>query len=173
MRWLIAFFAMLGAAVPAVATSKTPFEQRSAQLVDVLKGKLPADQFFAASFLNEIPASQIAEIARQLEAQHGKLSGVAAIRAESSSSGEVDLNYQRAVVTVQLAVGQQIPSMVIGLLVTKVAVRGDGWGALEREFRALPGRSTLLVTELDPQVEPQFALNANEQFAIGDRKSVV
>ena len=149
MRWLIAFFAMLGAAAPAMGASKTPFEQRSAQLVDVLKGKRPADQFFATSFLNEIPASQIAEIAKQLEAQNGKLSGVAAIRAEGPANGQIDLNYQRAVVTVQLAVGQQLPPMVIGLLVTRVAVRGDGWGALELEFRALPGRSTLLVTEID------------------------
>ncbi len=163
----MAFLAALGLTAPASAQNKTPFEQRAGQLVDVLKGTLPADRFFAASFLNEIPASQIAEIARQLEAQHGRLAGVADIRPEGPANGEVDLKYQRAVVTMQLVVGQQLPSMAIGLLVTKVAVKGDGWQMLEREFRSLPGRSTLYVAEIGDRIEPLIALNASEQFAIG------
>ncbi len=167
MRWLMAFFALFGAAAPAMAEGKTPFEQRAVQLVDILKGTMPADRFFATSFLNEIPASQIAEIARQLEAQHGKLTGLAATRPEGPANGEVDINYQRAVVTMQLVVGQQVPSMVIGLLITNVAVRGDGWQVLEREFRALPGRSTLYVANIGEQIEPLIALNGSEQFAIG------
>ncbi len=167
MRWVIAILALFGASAPSMAQGKTPFEQRAVQLVDVLKGVIPADRFFATSFLNEIPASQIAEIARQLEEQHGKLNGLAATRPDGPANGEVDINYQRAVVTMQLVVGQQVPSMVIGLLVTKVAVRGDGWQVLEREFRSLPGQSTLYVANIGDQIDPLIALNGSEQFAIG------
>jgi hypothetical protein len=167
MRWLMALLAVLGLSAPVSAQGNTPFERRAVQLVDVLKGTLPADRFFAVSFLNEIPASQIAEIARQLESQHGTLTGLAATRPEGPANGEVDLNYQRAVVTMQLVVGQQLPSMAIGLLVTKVSVRGDGWQLLERDYRALPGRSTLFVANINRQVEPLISLNGSEQFAIG------
>lgn len=167
---LAAFALALGAgqaATPVQASGQTPFEVRAEQLPDLLNGKLKPERFFAPSFLAEIPPEQIALIARQLAAQNGKLKGVERIVRETDFNGEVELDYDRAIVRVQMVVAREAPNLAIGLLVTSVRPRNDSVAQLSKDFATLKGDVSVLVTRIDAPAEPLLSLNPGTQRAIG------
>jgi hypothetical protein len=147
----------------------TPFDQRALQLPSVLTGKLSAGAFFSPTFLNEIPSTQIKQIADQLSGLHGQVNGIEGIRKESNFNGEVDIAYERATVTMQLVTAKEAPNLVIGLLVTAVKGRGDSLSKLSTEFSNLPGKSAFLIARhgRGGNPEPVAAVNTNDSLAVG------
>lgn len=161
---------LIGLTVPASAReSPTPFEMRAVQLPDVLSGKIKAEAFFSPTFLNEIPAAQIRQIADQLVAQHGAVRGVEAVRAETRVNGEVDIGYDRATVTMQLVTAKDAPNFVIGLQVTGVRARDDSLAKLSAEFASLPGKAGFLIARHGRAnaFEALAAVNSDDQLAVG------
>ncbi len=150
MRLFAALLLFFGFSTGATAAQpSTPFEQRAAQLPDLLNGTIPPESFFAASFLNEVPSDQVRQVAAQLTQQHGTLRRTEGLRAETDINGEIDLGYDRATVTVQLVTSKFAPHFVVGLLVTGARIRDDSLSKLTAEFAALPGKAGFLIARRD------------------------
>jgi beta-lactamase class A len=150
------------------AQTDPPYTVRAKQISDVFSGKRPATEVFAQSFLNEVPASQIDDIAKQLSSQNGTVIGVERITNASSTTGTVDIGYQRGIVSMTMTIEDAPPHKIIGLFITGIKTRDDSTAKLDADFRALPGRTGVLVRRIDdPRVPPLLSINAGDSLAIG------
>ncbi len=144
----------------------SPFASRAAELPDLLAGKRSPKGMFSQPFLAQVPPEQFAELARQLVNANGQVKGIARLAPETNYNGVVEVQYERAVVRMQLVTAVPAPNLIIGLLVTAVEPMDKGPRALIGEFKALPGSAGLLVTKLGQG--PSIAeLEPDRQFAIG------
>ncbi len=171
MRWFLPAFllAIFALTSPVRAqTSDTVFEQRARQLVDIMASRGSADDFFARSFLDVVPATKITEIANALTAQNGKVIGVAKLSTTGLFLGNVDISYERATVSFTLTLSPEPPNKVIGLLITNVQARDDSTAKLEADVRKLPGSASFLVMRVDgPRGPPLFSVEPDQRLAIG------
>ncbi len=167
-----AFFAslfLLWLTGPANAQTANPaFEQRATQLADILASRGPPEDFFADSFLASIPASKISELSAALVAQNGNINGVEQVSAAGPFHGNVNIGYQRAVVSFTMTLSPDAPHKVIGLLITNVQVREDSAAKLGADILKLPGQAAFLVTRIDgPRGTPLLAVEPDRRLAIG------
>jgi beta-lactamase class A len=169
--WLVSFLLIfLGFVSAAQAQTEPPFTQRAHQIPAVLSGQTKATDVFTPAFLAAVPASQIEGIATQLAAQYGAVGKVEAITAASPTSGTIDIGYEKAVISMTMTLEDSPPHKIIGLQITGMKARGDSAAKLDVDFRALPGRSGILVRRLNdpnPRAPPLLSINAGERFAIG------
>jgi beta-lactamase class A len=168
IRWLVALALLWGAQVNAQSTNPAAvFDSRAQELPAVLAQKVPMEDYFAPAFLAEVPARQISDIAQQLTAQYGQPQGVKSATLGAGTSGNVELNYEKAVVSLTLTFMPEPPHKVIGLLITAVRQKGDTAEKLKADIAALPGRAGFLVRRLDGAEEaPLLSVNADQSFAI-------
>jgi beta-lactamase class A len=175
-HWLLALLLISMASPVATQTpaiiqapeTRLAFAKRSAELPDILRAKTDATTYFAPSFIAAVPLTQVAQIAQQLIAQHGAVSGSEETKLVTQSSGYVDVVYERAIVRFNLTIDPVSPHQVIGLLVASVKPREDDAEKLLADMRALSGQSSLLVQRLDrPADPPLFAHNETLPLAIG------
>ncbi len=154
------------ATAPVVETlPATPLDIRVNQLVAMLNGALPLEEYFTASFLTAVPPAQMNAIAASLSAQYGKAVQVLTIDRTGPNTATLKVEYERAIGTVEITVEPAAPNKVAGLLATGFAVKGDDITKISADFKALPGRSGYLVQRLDGSEKSE--LNGQEQFAIG------
>ncbi len=164
--WIAAIVSL--AALPAAAAPETsPFATRAKELPKILSGQGDLGTFFAPSFLAAVPPEQVAQLSRQLIAQHGKILRIESLRPTSETGGSVAIIYERATAIAELTLSPSPPNQVIGLQISAIRPRGDGPAKLEADFRLLPGRAGLLISQLDASVAPILAVNADDQLAIG------
>jgi beta-lactamase class A len=155
-------------ALPAAAApTRSPFDLRARELSKILSGDMDPNDYFAPSFLAAVPQEQVVQLSRQLIAQNGKIVGFENLLPASEVGGSVQIIYERAIVKAELAVSPSPPNRVIGLQIVAVVPRGDGPIKLEADFRSLPGRAGVLITQIDRPIAPIVAVNPSEQFAIG------
>ena len=151
---------------PFVETAPvTPLDTRSTQLVDVLNGTVPLEDYFTASFLTAVPPAQINAISASLLAQYGKAVQIRSIDRKGPNSAILKVDFERAVGTVEITVEPSAPNKVAGLLATGFVVKGDDIAKISADFKALPGRAGYLVQRLDGTASSE--LSANEQYAVG------
>ncbi len=168
LRWLATFALLWGASLNAQpANLAIAFKQRAAELPAVLAQQQRAEDYFSPAFLAEIPASQINAIAQQLKAQYGAPIGVKSSTLGAETSGNVELDYEKAVVSLTLTLTPEPPHKVIGLLITAVRQKGDSAEKLKADISALPGRAGFIVRRLDRADEPLLlSVNADQSFGI-------
>jgi beta-lactamase class A len=169
------FLLFLVFATPASAQSgdmpaSPPLQNRAAQLVDLLRSPdtFKAEDYFAPSFLAEVPASDIRALAKRIIRQNGPVTRLEAVSANSATSGNAAISTAKADLRFDLNLAPGIVGRVIGFRLTSVQVRGDTPAALSADMRALPGKAGLLIRRLNsPAVAPVLAANAEREFAVG------
>jgi Beta-lactamase enzyme family len=154
------------ATAPVVETAPaTPLDMRSNQLIAMLNGAVPVEDYFTASFLTAVPPAQINAISESLLAQYGKAVQILSIDRKGPNSAVLKVDFERAIGTVEITVEPSAPNKVAGLLATGFAVKGDDIAKISGDFKALPGRAGYLVQRLDGTMSTE--LSANEQYATG------
>lgn len=143
----------------------TPLDMRSNQLIAMLNGAVPLDDYFTASFLTAVPPAQINAISASLLAQYGKAVQILSIDRKGPNSAVLKVDFERAIGTVEITVEPFSPNKVAGLLATGFVVKGDDIAKISADFKALPGRAGYLVQRLDGTASTE--LSANEHYAVG------
>jgi hypothetical protein len=178
----IALFSALALTSPAQAAPKkpkaasaatsslpaTPLDLRIEQLVPLLNDKLPLESYFTPSFLTAIPPAQFKEITGSFTQQHGAALKIASVKRNGPNNAVVEVEYERAVGTVELTIEAATPHRVGGILAKGFALKGDSFDRIKSDFAALPGSSGFVVQRLTERGgETLHALNPDKQFAIG------
>lgn len=177
-----ALFAVIAFASPAHAAPKkpkpapaaqatlpaTPLDLRIEQLVPLLNDKLPLDDYFTPSFLVAIPPAQFKAIAASFTQQHGPAIRIASVERKNPNSATIEVEYEKAVGTIDLTIEASAPYRVAGILAKGFAVKGDSIERIEADFAALPGASGFIVQRLSDGANTTLhARNPDRQFAIG------
>ena len=154
------------ATAPVVETAPvTPLDMRANQMIDMLNGSVPLEDYFTASFLTAVPPAQMNAITASLSAQFGKAIQISSIDRKGPNSATLKVEYERATGTIDLTVEPSAPNKVAGWRATGFVMKGDNIVKISTDFKALPGRAGYLVQKLDGTQSSE--LNANEQYAIG------
>jgi beta-lactamase class A len=154
------------AAIPAKSQDSLPdFARRANDIMAIMSLKGGEERVFAPSFLAEIPATKIRELAQQLIKQNGAVRGIASITPNDGYDGRFTLTYERASAIYSMVLGKTAPHQVIGLQVQSVRQTDDSVAKLERDIHALPGKAGLVVTPLGRG--PILAVNRDAPLAIG------
>lgn len=166
---LAAFIALLIAQPLRAGEQPGPvtLEQRAEQLIPILEGKGGEEAYFSQTFLAQIPASRIRAIAEQLASQYGKIRKVTSVRNIDAQSGAVELDYEKADITVNLTLDPRAPNQVIGLLIAAMKQRGDTSEKIAADVARLPGRAAILVRRLDVAEAPTITVRSTEALAVG------
>lgn len=141
--------------------------QRAAEIVTVLQGERPAADIFGERFLTQVSAEQLIALARQLQAEHGKLLGAEAAAAENASTATFRIRFERATATGRLTLDPAPPHKVGGFWITSVLPIDDDAEKIAADFAALPGRAGFAVVKLGEKPEIVSGAKPDEQFAIG------
>ncbi len=175
-RWflILLMFAGLASAGPAAAQEASPeLRSRAAQVVELLRGRGAPAETFTPAFLAAIPEAQVRGIAQQLTAQYGAVQRLARIEPQSATGGIIHVDFERAVLRMNITLEPQPPHRISGLLVTGADLRGDSLAAVMDEIRALPGATSVAVARLGggaPEVlashEPGRALAIGSAFKL-------
>jgi len=157
------------APAPAAAQEASPeLRARAEQVVALLRGEAAAAEMFAPSFLAAVPEAQLATVTRQLVAQHGEARALAGILPRSATAAAIQVDMERAVLSMNLSIEAAPPHRIEGLLVTGAAARAATFDELVAELRALPGQVSFAVARLgDGAPEPIAALEPDRPLAIG------
>lgn len=170
MRWLalvLAAFALLIAPVARAADKANPYDARAQELLHVLSEKADPQPLFAPAFLAQISAEQVGAVARKLREQNGTPERIERITRNGEAAGTVHIGYPKAVVHIDMVLERDAPHQIIGLLIASITPRDDSQASLSADFSRLPGRSALIVVQLDdPGARPLIALEADRQVAI-------
>jgi len=144
------------------------YQQRSAELLKILRGAKKEEVFFAASFLNAIPVGQFRAGMTQLRKQYGKPLAIKRIIPAGDFDGTVEIRYEKATVAMRMVVDRGAPHPVIGLQVTGVNFSQDAVDKIAAEIRALPGVTGFQIADISTnETISVHGHNANRQFAIG------
>jgi beta-lactamase class A len=177
-RFLLALLTLVGWATltaPALAQPASPeLRSRAEQVIALLRGQGEADALFSPFFLAEIPPAQIRAVAQRLTAQYGAVQGLERIDTTSPVAGVLQVNFERALLSLSISLQPQPPHLVQGLLVTGAEPRaGDTLAAVIAEVRALPGQTAVAVARLGDgpptmlaEYQPDRALAVGSTFKL-------
>ena len=157
--------AAVAAAASAFAQSPQTHARRAAEIVAVMQGKGAPAEIFDARFLAEVPPEKIAALAKQLEAQHGRILGADQVSTQAASA-TFRLRFERASATGRMTLSAEPPHKVIGFWIDAIVPAGDDAGKIAADFAALPGRAGFLVTKLG-EARTIAGAATDEQFAVG------
>lgn len=171
MRILLLFVAaLLGFAAPAAAQPEPSAELRAGveRVAALLRGQGAPEEMFAPAFLAQVPAAQIRGLARQLIQQYGAVRGIGRVVAQSPQAGTAQIELERATVQISLIVDPAPPHRINTLFFTGAEMRGDSFGAILAEIRALPGQASVAVARLGEGAPEMLAAHEPERvLAIG------
>ena len=144
------------------------FDMRVEQLVSVLNGQIAYEAFFPPSCLAAGPPAQIKAISDSFTQQYGKALSVQSVQRSGPNNATLEVEYEKAVATIEITTEASPPFKVAGLLAKGFAVKGDSIDKIKTDFGALSGTSGFVVQKLsDDGVATLHALNADKQFATG------
>lgn len=127
-------------APPLVTAVSGGFADRAQTLPALLAEGAALEPAFSANFLNAIPVEQIRSIFATLRSQHGAPQRLVSVTPSvGAGSGTVVVGFERAAVTVELAVDAE--GRIAGLRITNVLTIGDSFEALTADFTILSGSS--------------------------------
>ncbi len=152
---------------PPVAVSGG-FAERAQTLPALLAEGAALEPAFSANFLNAIPVEQIRSIFATLRTQHGAPQRLVSVTPSGSAgSGTVVVGYERAEVTLDLAVDAD--GRIAGLRITNVLTIGDSFERLISDFAALSGSSAWGVYRIgdDGSAARLHGVNTGTSLAVG------
>ena len=154
-------------AMPDQAVS-APYQVRTGELLEILKGAKSEEQFFARSFLEAIPLPQFRALTARLKTQYGEPIAITQIIPASDKDGTIEIAYQKATLAFRMVIDQAEPHPVIGLLVTGGKVRGDSLTKIIEEFQSLPGSAGFEIARIDEGKRQVLAAhNGDKPYGIG------
>lgn len=167
--FVAACVALICLSPPSAMAQTSPLEQRIDELIAVIKGTQPLETYFDPRFLSAVPAAQFKTITDGLIAQYGQPVKVGVITTKSTGVASLELMFEKAVGTVEIAVDVAAPHQVIGLLFSGFSVENDDIAAIDAELGALAGRAGYVVEMIDGKGQRRVIAGrrADEQFAIG------
>jgi hypothetical protein len=169
--WFLTFLMLLALALPSAARAADPspeLRQRTAELLQLLRGEEAPEKLFTPAFLAEIPAERMKAIAAQLSGSYGRPAGIASIDARSGLSAVLVVDYPKATARVELVLDPAAPHLVTSLLISAIEAKAQSADALIPAFRALPGRISLSAAPLDDEPPHRLvAVNPEQALAIG------
>jgi beta-lactamase class A len=147
----------------------TALDLRVEQLVPLLKNQIALDQYFSPTFLAAVPPAQFKQIADSVIAEYGSPQKILSVTKGRPNGATVKLAFEKAVATIEIDVETGTKAKVIGLLLSGFELNGDNVEAIGAEFKALPGSSGFLLSELADNggTRTVASYNADRQFAIG------
>ncbi|MBP6379792.1 MAG: hypothetical protein KA312_05185, partial [Sphingorhabdus sp.] len=101
------------------------FDMRVEQLVPVLNGQIAYEAFFTPSFLAAVPPAQIKAISDSFTQQYGKALSVQSVQRNGTNNATLQVEYEKAVATIEITTEASPPFKVAGLLAKGFAVKGD------------------------------------------------
>lgn len=167
IRGALALFALV--ATPALAQSSPQIMERAASVLALLRDGKAISDAFAPSFIEQVPLDRLTSIAAELRANNGTVKAIEAVDLQGANLATLRIGYEHAVLTVRIAVEQDSPHRLIGLLVTSVARRDDSAEKIIADVQALPGRASLLVTAVGTAAPPMIAYNTDMPLATGSQ----
>ena len=145
-----------------------PFQVRTGELLEILKGAEKEKEFFASSFLAAVPLPQFRAGMTQLKTQYGEPVAVTRIIPASDHDGTIEIAFEKATLAFRMVIDRAEPHPVIGLMVTGAKVRDDGLSKITREFQELPGSAGFEIVKIGGgKTEVMEAYNGERQYAIG------
>jgi hypothetical protein len=168
LRALLLSLAALFAVPAAAAKPQDLLQDRAEEVLVVLKGGGDPAALFAPEFLAQVPAEQFRAISSQLREQFGAPLAVRRIDREGPLNGVIVMDFERSTLSLRIALQEQPPGLVRGLLVVASEVKGDSWGALAAEIKALHGSAGFAASRLGAAApEPLASLEPERAMAIG------
>lgn len=145
-----------------------PYQVRTGELLEILKGAEKEQEFFARSFLDAVPVPQFRLLTSQLKAQYGEPVAVTRIIPASDKDGTIEIAFERATLAFRMVIDQAEPHPVIGLLVTGAKVRDDGLQKIIEEFEVLPGSAGFEIARIqNSERQILSSHNGDQQYGIG------
>jgi hypothetical protein len=165
---LLLFLTLISAPAQAQPDMQAALQKRAAELPAILNGRADATDYLAPGFLADVPMARFTAIARSLIEQNGQALRVQTVTPDGNGSGNVEIGYERAVVTIRLVIAPDPPHRVSGFLVTGSQMRADSLAKLLDDIKALPGKTTFAIAELgDDAPRWIFEHNRASQMAVG------
>lgn len=158
------------AAEPVAASAPaTGLDMRIGQLVPVLKGEMPAEDFFGQGFLDAVPPEQFRKLSDSFIKTYGLPLSVVDVKKTSANMATVQLAFEKAVATIDIYVASEAPYKVSGMLAKGFALNEDSIAKIDAEFAGLSGNAGYIVQELsgNGRIKELAARHADQQFAIG------
>ena len=160
-------------AQPVVAQGDTevqvlvsPLQQQAATLVAVANGEADIESVFDPAMLAAVPPEQLRLVMGQLLDQHGPAVTVERVEQRGVATGEIVLRFERALVSMNMAVDPAPPHLITGLRITDVQALDLGADAIEADLAALNGQASAWFGPLGG--EAAFAYGeASAPYAIG------
>jgi beta-lactamase class A len=150
IRGLTAFLLAFLVSVPAAGAEPSPaFAARASELVALFNGSAEPETLFAPAFLAQVPPAQVKAVAAQLKVSYGAALKIDRIEAKSATAGAVFVDFERAVVRADMAIGAAPPHLIEGLVAAPGEMKGDSIRAIFGELTALPGQVSIAGARLD------------------------
>ena len=168
-RLFLTLLALAGLASAATAQPASPeLSRRGEQVIGLLRGGGNPAEMFTAEFLAQVPEAQVRGVSQQLAAQYGAVQRLARIEAQSATMGVLHIDFERALLRLNIVLEPRPPHRISGLQVTGADLRGDSLEAVMNELRALPGQTSVAVARLGEGVPQRLAsLEPDRPLAIG------
>jgi beta-lactamase class A len=140
--------------------------ERARQVIEVMQSRRTAADVFTAQFLAEVGAARFEALARQLEAENGRILSAEDIEPASTNTAALQVRFAKGSARASLTLEPAAPFKVSGFRIGPVIPANDTASEIAADFAALPGKAGFLVMPLDG--EPAIASGeAGRQLAIG------
>ena len=153
----------------ATATTQTPLEDRSAQVVALFNGKVDPAALFTDAFLTAVPAAQIAAVSAGITAQLGPAVGVESLSPRDGTRAAIVIRFERGTATGGLAIDPAQANRINELRFTQLdplAPEGDTPDKIAADLAALPGMVNAWFAPLDGGA-PVIGIGADKSLALG------
>ena len=153
----------------SAATQQDIIDARASDLLKFFGGEGTAASIFHESFLKAVPESKLKEIIDGMRGQYGKPISVQRIERHNAQQASIFIEYDKAVAQLDTTLGSADDnSLITGLYISNIEVKGDGVETVIKDLKALPGRTSLGVWKLGADgLKPVTTYNTDVPMAVG------
>lgn len=159
---------------PAVVAADPALTGRAKEIVALLNGQGDYAATFSAAFRAAVPKDKFDAIAAQLKAQAGLATGIHSIDPVAPWQATVIVDYQHALVTMQLVVDRAGTHQVTGLRITGMSASNATLGSVRDAISQLPGSTGFEFAKLGEGAPQRLeSHNPDQPFAVGSAFKLV
>ena len=172
---IIAAITAIGLATPAMAQNAAPaLTGRAHDLIAVLNGNIAPDDLFSSTFLAQIPAEKVTQIAGQLSAALGKALTVADLRQVGPNAAKITIAYEHGTIDMDLVIDSDPPNQIVGWRIHPPSAGTKTPDQVIAALQALPGKTGFIVAKLgDGEPQTLAGSDTDRPLAIGSAFKLV
>ena len=174
---MAAALAALWLAARAAAGQAVPAPDLTAQIENLpalLGDSSRYDTAFAPAFRDAVPPAQWHDLLAQMAASGGKPLHVEHVDTTSPWTANVNIRFQRTLISLRIAVDPAPPHRIAGLLLTGAVAAEASVPAVLDAIQALPGSTALIVARLGADAPaPQQRVASERELSIGSEFKLV